>query len=86
MGIYRVWGFPDGLVVKNLPVNPGAAGDVGLIPGSGRSSGGGNGNSCQYSYLENSMNRGAWQARVLVVAKSQTRLNDWVSMHAYRVY
>ena len=51
-------------VVKNLPVMPGA---VGSIPGSGRSSGEGNGNPLQYSYLENPMDRGAWQ-----VAKSQT--------------
>ena len=48
-------------MVKNLPVN---AGDVGLIPGSGRSPGGGNGNPLQYSCLENSMDRGAWQAIV----------------------
>ena len=44
------------LVVKNLPAN---AGDVGLIPGSGRSPGGGHGNLLQYSCLENAMDRGA---------------------------
>ena len=42
-------GFPGGLVVKNLPAN---TGDAGLIPGSGRSPGGGNGNPLQYSCLE----------------------------------
>ena len=42
-----------------MPTN---AGDMGLIPGSGRSPGTGNGNSLQYSCLENSTNRGAWQA------------------------
>ena len=42
-------GFPGGLVVKNLPANPG---DAGLIPGSGRSFGGGNGNPLQYSCPE----------------------------------
>ena len=47
------------LVVKNLPANAGDAGEVGLISGSGRSSGGGNGNPFQYSCLENSMDRGA---------------------------
>ena len=47
-------------------------GDLGLIPGSGRSSGGGNGNPSQYSYLENPMDRGAGQAIVHGVAKSQT--------------
>ena len=46
-------------VVKNLPAS---AGDVGLISGSGRSPGGGNGNPLQYSRLENSMGRGAWWA------------------------
>ena len=45
------------LMVKNLPAN---AGDVSLTPGSGRSPGGGHGNLLQYSYLENSMDRGAW--------------------------
>ena len=44
---------------KNLPTN---AGDMGLIPGSGRSPGEGNGNPLQYSCLENSMDRGAWWA------------------------
>ena len=56
------------LVVKNLPAN---AGDVGSIPGSGRSPGGGNGNPHQYC-LENSMDQGAWQATVHGVTKSQT--------------
>ena len=50
------------------------AGDLGLIPGLGRSPGEGNGNSLQYSCLENSMDRGAWWARVNGVTKSQTRL------------
>jgi len=48
------------------------AGNPGLIPGSGRSSGKGNGNPLQYSCLENSMDREAWQATVLEVAKNQT--------------
>ena len=47
------------------------AGDLCLIPGSGRSPGEGNGNPLQYSCLENSMDRGAWQATVHGVAKSQ---------------
>ena len=53
------------LVVKNLPANAGDTGDMGLIPGCGRSSGGGHGNSVQYSCLENSMERGAVQFTVL---------------------
>ena len=47
-------GFPGGSVVKNPPAN---AGDMGSIPGSGRSPGEGNGNSRQYSSLENPMDR-----------------------------
>ena len=47
-------------------------GDPGSIPGLGRSTGGGHGNSLQYSYLENSMDRGAWWATVHGVTKSQT--------------
>jgi len=62
-------GFPGDSVVKNPPAN---AGDAGSIPGSGRSPGGGNGNPLQYSCLENSMDRGAWQATVHGVTKSQT--------------
>ena len=55
-------------------VNPSAynEGDWGSIPGSGRSPGEGNGNSLQYSCLENPMDGGAWQATVHGVAKSQT--------------
>ena len=61
------------LVVKNLPTN---AGDVGSIPASGRSPGEGNGCPLWYSCLENSMDRGALQATVYEVAKSQTRLSN----------
>ena len=50
--------FPGGTVVKNPPAN---AGDLGSVPGSGRSPGGGNGNPPQYSCLENPMDRGALQ-------------------------
>ena len=53
----KVLGFPGGSVVKNPPAN---AGDMGSIPGSGRSPGVGNGNPLQYSCLENSMDRGVW--------------------------
>ena len=53
-----------------------ACNDLGSIPGSGRSRGAGNGYPLQYSCLENPMGRGAWQATVQGVAKSQTRLND----------
>ena len=63
-------GFPGSSVVNNLPAN---AGDVGSIPGLGRSSGEENGNLFQYSCLENPMDRGAWRATVHGVTKSQTR-------------
>ena len=52
------------LVVKNPPANAGDVRDSGLIPGSGRSAGEGNGNPFQYSCLGNPMDRGAWQATV----------------------
>ena len=63
-------GFPVALVVKNLPANAGDIRDVVLIPGSGRSPGGGHGNPLQYSCLENPMVRGAWWATVQRIAKS----------------
>ena len=56
-------------MVKNLSAD---ARDVGLIPGLGRSLGGGNGNPLQYSCLENSMDREAWWAIDYGTAKSQT--------------
>ena len=59
------------LVVKSLPANAGDIRDAGLIPGLGRSPGGGHGNPLQYSCLENTMDREAWQATVLGVTKSQ---------------
>ena len=61
------------LVVKNLPAN---AGNTGPIPGSGRSPGEGNGNPLQYSCLGNPMDRGAWQATVIGLAKSWTQLGN----------
>ena len=72
----RVW---DGLpswhqCLKNLPA---IAGDLGSIPGSGRSHGGGHGNPPQYSCLKNPMDRGAWRATVQGVTKSR---HDWSSL------
>ena len=65
-------GFPGGSVVKNLSAN---TGQVGLIPGLGRSPGEGNGNPLQDSCLENSMDRGARWAPVHETAKSWTQLS-----------
>ena len=65
-------GFPGGSVVKNPPAN---AGDMGSIPGWGRSLGGGHGKPLQYSCLENPMDRGTWWATVHGITKSQTWLS-----------
>ena len=66
-------GFPGGPVVKNPPAN---SGDMGSIPESGRSPGGGNGNPLQYSCLGNPMDRGARWAIVHRVIKSQKQLSN----------
>ena len=65
--LWNLWGFPDGSVVKNPPTN---AGDMGLIPGSGRSPGGGNGKPLQSSCLGNPMDRGAWWTTIHGVLKN----------------
>ena len=81
--IWRPWVFSwasqVAQVVKNLPASTGDAGDAGLIPGSGRSPGGGNDNLLQYSCLENSTDREAWRAIVFGVSKSRT----WLSTHTH---
>ena len=61
-------------MVKNLSANVGDMRDVGLIPGLGRFPGGEQGNPFQYSCLENPMDRGAWQATVSRIPKSQIQL------------
>ena len=68
------------LVVKNPPANAADVRDLSLIPGLGKSPGGGLGNSLQYSCLENPMDWGAWQATVHRVAESQIKLR-WLIMH-----
>ena len=69
-------GFPGGSEGKASAYN---AGDLGSIPGLGRSPGEGNGNPLQYSCLENPMDGGAWGATVHGVAKSRTRLSDFTT-------
>ena len=66
------------MLVKNLPANAGDAGDLGSIPGSGRSPAGGNGNPLQYSFPKNSMDRGPWEVAVHGV----TKRHDWVTKDA----
>ena len=63
-------------VVKKPPANAGDSRDTGSTLGSRRSTGGGNDNPLQYSHLENFIDRGAWQAILKGVAKSQTRLSN----------
>ena len=70
---------------KEYNRSAGDAGDEGLILGSGTPPGGGNGNPLQYSCLQNPSHRGAWQATVRGVTKSQTRLQQ-LSTRATTVY
>ena len=72
--VYDDKGFPGGSEVKASACN---AGDLGSIPGLGRSPGEENGNPLQYSCLENPMDRGALWAIVHRVVKSRTRLSDF---------
>ena len=74
LGYRWLTGFPSDSDCKESACN---AGDLGSIPVLGRSPGGGHDNPLQYSCLGNPMDRGAWQATVPRVAKSQTRLSDY---------
>ena len=71
-------GFPGGVVVKNPPAN---AGDMDLIPGSGRSPGVGNGNPLHCSHLRDPMDRGAWRVIVHGVAKVRYDLTTKQKKH-----
>ena len=68
----------------NPSANAGDVRDMGLIRGLGRSTGGGHGNSLQYSCLENPMDRGAWQATAHGVAKSWTELKQLSTHSSFR--
>ena len=70
-------------MVKNPPANAGDEGQMGSIPGSGRSPGGEDSNLLQYSCLENPMDRGAWRATVHGITKSQTRLKELSTAHTH---
>ena len=83
-----IWTSQVVLVVKNLPANAGGVRDSGLIPRPGRSPEGGHGIPLHYSCLENLMDRGAWQATVHRVTKSQTwlkRLNSSSSHYFFKI-
>ena len=73
VSILVLLGFLGGVLAKNPSPS---AGDMGSVPGLGRSSGVGNSNPLQYSCLENSMHRRVWWAKVHGVTKSQTQLSD----------
>ena len=77
---FRVIGFPGSLDGKASAYN---VGDLGSIPGSGRSLGEANGNPLQYSCLENPMDQGVWWATVHGVAKSRRRLSKFSSLQSY---
>ena len=70
------WASQVELVVKNLPANAGDVRDTGLIPGLGRSPGGGHGNPLQYSCLENPMDRWAWRVTGHRVSQSRAQLKQ----------
>ena len=70
--MYMRWGFPNDSMVKESTCKAGDTGDVGEIPESGSSPGGGNGNTAQYSCLESSVDRGAWKATVQSVTVLDT--------------
>ena len=70
-------------MVKNPSANAGVLRGTGLIPRSGRSPGGGNGNPLQYACLENSMDRGVWWGTVHEVAKNQTQLSVRAHTHTH---
>ena len=82
--IFKFLGFPGGSVEKNLPANAGDTGNVGLIPGLGRSPGGGNGNPLQYSCLEHSTDRRAWQAAVSPEGHKELDTTSQLSTHRIR--
>ena len=74
-------GFPEGSSGEESACSARDRGDAGLIAGWGESPGGGHGNPLQYSCLENPVDRGAWQATVHRVAKSQTQLSNCAHTH-----
>ena len=71
------------LVVKNLPANGGDSGNVGSVPGSGRSPGEGNSNPLQHSCLENSMDRGAWWA--IVWGRKESDMTEQLAFSLFKI-
>ena len=92
--IYVYMGFPGGKLIKNPPANAGDKTDRGLVPGSGRSPGVGYSDSLQYFCLENTMDRGDWQATVHEVTKNRIWLSNSIhtctrahtNTHIYTIY
>ena len=78
-----LWASQLALMVKNQVANVGDIRDAGLIPGSGRSRGGGHGNPLQYSCLENPMDRGAWRATVRRLQRVGHKWSNWADTHGF---
>ena len=76
-------GFPGSRVVKNLPANAGDTRDAGSTPGSGRSPGGGNDNPLQYSRLENSIDRVAWQLQSCQGGHKKSDMTEHTHTHTH---
>ena len=75
--------FPRGSAAKSPPAKAAGTGDTCLIPGLGRSSGGGNGNPLQYSYLGNSIDRGTWWATLHGVTEVDTTEHAHTYIHTH---
>ena len=83
--LYWQGGSQVALVVKNPPANAGDIIDMGSIPGSGRSPGGGHSNPFQYSYLEDPKNRGAWRLRFIGLQRVERDWSNLARPHAYLI-
>ena len=81
--MYYISDFSDDSVVKDSPCNAGDVGDMGSIPGSGRSPGGGTDNPLQYSCLGKTMGRGTWQVSLWGHKESDTTEHIHTHMHAH---
>ena len=83
--LYYILNFLSSIGGSEVKASASSAGNLGSIPGSGRSPGEGNGTPLQYFYLENPMDRGAWEAVVHGITKSRTRLSDFTFTPALQV-
>ena len=82
---YDPWASQVVLVVRNPHTNPADVRDESSIPGSGRSPGGGRGNPCQYSWLENSSEEGVWWATIRGVANGQKQMKQLSTVQLFMI-